>query len=137
MAKKRFVIHPNRPDVYLIHHADDTLSIKWSKQRPNLPSVGGFGSYRSMLNHYMSFTERVDRLRIRTDSDDQLMECIDAVHSLVGRRPTIRLTGGAATWFIDLLVGELAILHLSLSADHVVRTSLEAFLNEEGYEVTK
>jgi len=81
---------------YLIHHVDDTLSIEYASTRPNKSCVGPFGSYYSMLSHYMDFTGRLDRAEIFVSNQDAMMECIDAITRFTGHK--LRVYISASAW---------------------------------------
>lgn len=82
---------------YLVHTFDDTLILTVTDKNVSGAAVGPNGSYYALFSHYMVFTPRVDRLPIRVSSQDMLMECIDAVTRLVGRKLNVYSTVNA--WF--------------------------------------
>jgi hypothetical protein len=122
---------------YLKHHTDDTLEIIiMSSGTPKGAIIGPNGSYFTLLSHYMDFTDRVDRLPIRTDGQDQIMECIDAVTRLVGRKLNVYICASPVfddSWSITLGTSTDMIVISFLYTGDI--TALTALLKENAYNV--
>ena len=121
---------------YLVHHFDDSLSIAKSES-PNMHAAAGpYGSYYSLLSRFMDFTPRPDRNPIRCSTQDEVLECVDAVTRLVCRK--LNVYSCADAWFADQWG-----IRLGTSAEMTVITFLYAgdtdellsALKEEGYLV--
>lgn len=120
--------------LFLQHQFDDSMEIVRADSVE--AAVGPYGSYYSMLSRYMDFTPRVDRNPIRCTSQDEIMECVDAVTRLVGRKLFIYSCADAwfnDQWGIRLGTSNTMTIITFLYAGDI--GELEAFLRTEGYIV--